>query len=304
MKTSQLFWGFFFISIGAFFLLEKYFLFYIDWNFIWDLWPVIIIFAGLSIIARNTFIKPIMSILFGILIAVLVFGFFSDVFDGVSNRHSRSILSNSNSNKKVYSVDYDSSVTHANLSFNAGAGSFKIENTTDKLVKGLARGIMGNYNFEQTLRDSTSWVTVDMEKVDGKFLIKDVMNKLSLSLNERPTWSMELGLGAAKTFLDLRPFKVKNLVINTGASNTKIKLGDKTKTTYVNVEMGVASLTIYVPKTSGCKVSGEMILMKKEFSGFDKKGSDYYITDNYEESPKKILIDIDGGVSAFKVRRY
>ena len=94
------------------------------------------------------------------------------------------------------------------------------------------------------------------------------------------------------------------VVVNTGASNTKIKLGDKTKTTYVNVEMGAASLTIYVPKASGCKVSGEMILMKKELSGFDKKGSDYYITNNYEESPNKILIDIDGGVSSFKVRRY
>jgi len=304
MKAKQLFWGFLFITVGVLFLAEKYFSIIIDWEFIWDLWPLIIVFAGLSIIFKNTFIKPFLNILFGIFAAILVFGFFSDTFDGISSSKERNIFSNNNSDKKTYSIDYDSSVTLANLSFNAGVGSFKIENTSNELVKGLARGRVGNYNFENSIKDSTAWITIDMEDIKGKHFFGKVKNKLSLSLNENPSWSLELNLGAAKTFLDLRPFKINNLVVNTGVSNTKIKLGDKTKTTYVNIEMGAASLTVYVPKTSACKVTGDMVLMKKKLDGFNKKDSNYYITDNYETSPNKIIIDIDGGVSSFKVRRY
>jgi len=301
MKTSQLFWGFFLITIGSLYLLEKYVVIAIDWHFVWSLWPVIIIFAGLALVLKGTFVKPVINILFGILMALLVFGFFNDTFDGVRRHHDRKVFSNDIS-KNTYDVDYSENISHVNLSFNAGAGKFYIDGTTDKLIKGFAEGNIKDYNVENNQTDSVAWVKINLER-KGESFFKG-KNKFELKLNSSPTWNLDFNIGAAKSNFDLRPFKVKNLVINTGAAKTKIKLGDKTDLTYVNIDMGAAALIIYIPKTSGCKVKGDMVLMSKELDGFNKTESGFYLTSNYDTAKNKIIIDIDGGVSSFKIKRY
>ena len=301
MKTSQLFWGFFLITIGSLYLLEKYVVIAIDWHFVWSLWPVIIIFAGLALVLKGTFVKPVINILFGILMALLVFGFFNDTFDGVRRHHDRKVFSNDIS-KNTYDVDYSENISHVNLSFNAGAGKFYIDGTTDKLIKGFAEGNIKDYNVENNQTDSVAWVKINLER-KGESFFKG-KNKFELKLNSSPTWNLDFNIGAAKSNFDLRPFKVKKLVINTGAAKTKIKLGDKTDLTYVNIDMGAAALIIYIPKTSGCKVKGDMVLMSKELDGFNKTGSGFYLTSNYDTAKNKIIIDIDGGVSSFKIKRY
>ncbi len=301
MKTSQLFWGFFLITIGSLYLLDKYVVISIDWHFVWSLWPVMIIFAGLALVLKGTFVKPVINILFGILMALLVFGFFNDTFEGVNGYHKHKSLSDRVS-KNTYDVEYSEDISHVNLTFNAGAGKFYIDGTTDKLIKGYAEGNIKDYNVENNQTDSVAWVNINLEH-KGKSFFKG-KNKFELKLNEAPTWNLNFNIGAAKSNFDLRPFKVKNLVVNTGAAKTKIKLGDKTDLTYVNIDMGAAALIIYIPKTSGCKVKGDMVLMSKELDGFDKTDSGYYITKNYNNATHKIIIDIDGGVSSFKIKRY
>ena len=301
MKTSQLFWGFFLITIGSLYLLEKYIVISIDWYFVWSLWPVIIIFAGLALVLKGTFVKPVINILFGILMALLVFGFFNDTFDGVRSFRKHE-LSSDDISTNTYDVEYSENISHVNLTFNAGAGSFYIDGTTDKLVHGFAEGNIKDYKVEDNQTDSVAWVNINLEH-KGKSFLKG-KNRFELKLNEKPTWNLNFNIGAAKSYFDLRPFKVKNLVLNTGAAKTKIKLGDKTDLIYVNIEMGAASLTIYIPKNSACKVKGDMVLMSKKLDGFDKTDSDYYITNNYDTAKNKIIIDIDGGVSSFKIKRY
>jgi hypothetical protein len=301
MKTSQLFWGFFLITIGSLYLLEKYIVIAIDWHFVWSLWPVIIIFAGLALVLKGTFVKPVINILFGILMALLVFGFFNDTFDGINKFHKHE-LSSDDISKNTYDVEYSGNISHVNLTFNAGAGSFYINGTTDKLIHGFAKGNIKDYSVENNQTDSIAWVNINLEH-KGKSFFKG-KNQFELKLNKKPTWNLNFNIGAAKSNFDLRPFKVKNLVVNTGAAKTKIKLGDKTDLTYVNIEMGAAALIFYIPETSGCKVKRDMILMSKKLEGFDKTDSGYYITNNYETAKNKIIIDIDGGVSSFKIKRY
>lgn len=303
MKASQLFWGFFFITFGTLYLVGRYTAFIIDWYSVWDMWPVIIIFAGIAIILKGTFVKPVVSVLFGVLIAFLAFGFLSDAFDIFEGNHYRNShfrdLSENN-----YNLDYSNDIKHVNLKIEAGAGKFSLEKTTDNLVKGYSRGNIGKYTFNDSQKDSVAWVNIKMDEMDHKIFGYKFKNDFRLSLNEKPTWSIELNIGAAKNYFNLIPFKVKNLVIHTGATDTKIKLGDKSEMTYLNVEMGAAALKIYVPKTSGCKVTGDMVLMTKELDGLTKSESGNYQTNNYEGSKNKVLINVDGGVSSIKIKRY
>ena len=134
---------------------------------------------------------------------------------------------------------------------------------------------------------------------DGK-----IKNKLDIELNENPIWDMKLDIGAAKASIDLTKFKVKNLDLNTGATQVFLKLGDDYENTNVDVEMGAASLEIYIPKDSGCKVTGKMFLISKDLEGFSKIRKRHYETKNYETASNKIDIDIQGGVSSLEIKRY
>lgn len=303
MKSSNLFWGFFLVTFGSLYLVARYSTFIIDWYSIWELWPILIILAGLSIIVKGTFFKPILSVLIGILLAFLAFGFFNDVFDVFeSNDYERRSWREYSEN--YYNLDYNENIEHVNLKIKAGAGKFNIEKTTDDLIKGYSRGNIDQYNFTSTNKDSVAWVELDMKEVDFDLNNTSLQNHLQVSLNEKPTYSINLEIGAAKSYFNLIPFDVKNLVLQTGATDTKIKLGNKSKLTYVNVELGAASLQIYIPKTSGCKITGEMVMMAKDLSGFINDGSDYYYTENYESAAEKIIMEIEGGISSFEVKRY
>ncbi|MCB9206644.1 MAG: hypothetical protein H6610_04725 [Ignavibacteriales bacterium] len=303
MKTSQLFWGFFFITFGSLYLVGRYTTFLIDWYAIWELWPVIIILAGIAIIVKGTFLKPIVSVLFGILLGFLVFGFFNDLFDVFEDRDfHRWHLKDYSEN--YYNLDYDQNVKHVNLNIDAGAGKFTIEKTTDNLIKGYSEGNVGNYNFTNNIKDSIAWIDIEMQKIGTNIFGGSFKNNFNVSLNENPSYSLDLNIGAAKSYFNLIPFKVNNLVINTGATDTKIKLGNKTELTYLNIEMGAASLKIYIPRSSGCKINGDMVLISKDLDDFQKIKSDYFITDNYDSATEKIIIDIDGGLASFDVERY
>ncbi len=301
MKTSQLFWGFFLITIGLLYLLEKQIEFTINWHFVWNLWPVIIIFAGVALILKGKIVKSVVNILFGILTALLLFGLFHNTFDesGIYDKHQVS----ENISQNTYEVDYSHNISHVNLEFNGGAGKFFIDGTTNKLLRGFAEGKIEDYKVTNHQKDSIAYIKLNLKR-EGHFKFPKNKNKFELRLNEKPTWSMKFNLGAAKSTFDLRPFKIKNLILNTGASKTEIKLGNKTDLTYVNIDMGAASLTIYIPETSGCKVKGDMILMSKQMEDFDKTETGYYKTKNYDTAEKKIIIDIDGGISSFKIKRY
>ncbi len=303
MKSSNLFWGFFLVTFGALYLVARYTEFLIDWYAVWELWPVLIILAGISIILKGTLFKPIISVLIGILLAFLVFGFFNDLFD-VFEDHQYDRKNWREYSENYYNLDYDEDINHVNLDIEAGAGKFNIEKTTDALIKGYSKGNIGNYNFTQSKKDSVTWVELKMDEVDINIFNSSLTNQFQLSLNENPTYSLKATIGASKSYFNLIPFKVKNLVLESGAADTKIKLGDKSEMVYVNVEMGAAALEIYVPRSSGCKISGDMVLMKKDLKGFISDNSGYYYTENYKDAANKIIMEIQGGVSSFEVKRY
>lgn len=303
MKSSNLFWGFFFITFGSLYLVARYSNFIIDWYAIWELWPILIILAGISIILKGTLFKPVLSVLIGILLAFLAFGFFNDVFEIFENRdfhrsHWRDYSEN------YYNMDYDKNIHHVNLNIEAGAGKFNIEKTTEDLIKGYSKGNIGDYYFNKRVEDSVAWINLNMEKVDVDLFGGSFKNQFKLSLNENPTYSFDLEIGAAKSYFNFIPFKIKKIELKTGATDTRIKLGDKSEMIYVDVEMGAAALKFYVPKSSGCIIKGDMVLMTKDLDEFEKRDSDYYITKNYDSAANKIIMDIEGGVSALEVKRY
>ncbi|MBI1931477.1 MAG: hypothetical protein HYS24_02950 [Ignavibacteriales bacterium] len=302
MKSSNLFWGFFFITFGALYLLGRYTAIDIDWYAAWDLWPIVLILIGISIILKGTIFRPIFSVIMGIVLALFIFGMINDTFDffnrdNFHRKHFHDYSENS------YIIEYQNDISEVNLNIAAGAGKFNIERTTEDLIKGNSEGNVGKYNFTKNQIDSIINVDIKMDDTGDKIFEGHLTNDFQLSLNENPVYNIDLQIGAAKSYFNLIPFKVKNISLKTGATETKIKLGNKIQETNLNVEMGAASLKIYIPQTSGCKITGDMALVSKDLDGFIVNGSDY-VTDNFDTATEKILIHVNGGLSSFTVNKY
>lgn len=301
IKSSQMFWGFFFLTVGVLYLLEKMDVYWGYWGFIWDLWPLIFILAGIAIIVKGTFLKPLISGLFGILVGVLIFGFFNNIF--TNEDYDRDDFM-SDSTVKNFNIEYGDSIKYANLDISDGAGRITIKDTTSQLVEGNVKGYVRKYFIDDNESDSTAWITLKSE--GHKFRWRKVRfgNRLEIKLNKNPVWNLDFKTGAVKSDFDFSNFKVKNFVLKTGATETKLKLGAKIKKSYVNVKMGAARLKILVPIDSGCKLISKTMLVNKDINGFYEIGDNVYRTKDYESAENKIIIDISGGVSSLEIDRY
>ncbi len=303
MKNGQIFWGSLFITLGALILGTKFNIINSDWEFIGNLWPLIFIFWGLLVITKNTIFKPVLSGLFGFLISLLIYGSIYYVFDGVSTTFEEDFNSG-NYSTNYFKTDYDSKVKYGNLEIKTGAASIRIQDTTSNLVDGHTKSTWGNYFFDTRISDSTAWVEFSNEG-SHEFHFRDkIRNNINIKLNSNIIWDFRLDIGAAKTNLDLSKYLVRNIELNTGASSNVIKLGDKSDRTYINVEMGAASLKIRIPKESGCRIDGDLVLSSNNLKTFVKINNNIYESKNYNSAAKKVLITIDGGVSKFNVETY
>lgn len=299
MKSGKLFWGLLLLTVGSLFLLTKYDLIISDFSFVWDIWPLLFIFWGAMVIAKNTIVRPILSGVFGIFVAVLLFGLIYNLFSNfdVDFKPDGTITDK-------FIEEYNPSITKAYLTVNTGAAMINIRDNSDQLLNGYSSGSLGEYSYSSEIDDSTAWIRLNLENKHFNFIRKKIRNYLELNLNSNPVWDLELNIGATKSKLDLSQLKLSDLSVHTGASTTSIRLGDKYELTSVHAEMGVGTLNLEVPENSGCSLSGDMVLTSRDLDGFVKKGSNRYETENYEDAVNRIDVRVDSGVSSINIKRY
>lgn len=302
MKTGKLFWGVLLTSLGLLFLSVKFDLILIDWSFVWNLWPLIFIFWGLLVIVKQPIIKPIISSLFGVFVALFIFGSINSLFMEFDFEFDKD--TNYSTYTDSFMEDMDDSIKYGRLEFSSGAGAFSIDGVTDKLIEGHSRGWFSNYDVYTNYEDNTAYVDVHLHEKNFKFFGKKIRNRINMELNQNIIWDMELNFGAAHGKFDLTPFNVRDIKIGTGAATVDLKLGDKSDETELRAEMGVATLNILLPKTVGCKLIGDTFMVSRDTPGFTKKSNDTYYSDNYDETKKKINVYISSGVSSFSIKYY
>jgi hypothetical protein len=293
-KNGQLFWGFFFLSIGAIFLLDKNdYINFIPHEII-NYWPVLIIIWGVAILLKNTIAKPIISIISGIFLALFLYGSFwgytenSDYSDKYAN----------------FSEEFKDSTKNATLKITTGMGKITANGTTEKLISGSFSGINTISNFKTRYDNNDARIVFKQRNDDIHILGKNGNNNVDFSLNPNPIWKIYLTIGAAEVNLDLSEYKVSEFNLETGATDCELKFGNKLDLVNLDVEMGAANLRIFIPRESGCLVKGDMVLVSKEFDDLVKIDKDRFETDNFQNASKKVIINLDGGVSNFEIERY
>ena len=306
MKAKNIIWGLVLVLIGVLFILKNLDVIYFSWYSIWKLWPMALVLIGVTILPIKDSIKVILTIL------ILIAGaFFLVSFPDHRNWNDRWSFDNpaqSADDKEPLDIDqrifesFDTTISEVNLIFDAAAGNFKLEQTTDELFEFEREGNLGRYTY--SIKDLGEKREVRIELDEGRIVKGDLKNRVAMKLNPNPVWDIKVDVGAANIEMDLSAFKINRLDINGGASSINIRLGNLQSESKIKINSGASSINIKVPEEFGCEVNTSTVLSSKDLQGFNKVSGGTYVTPDFSEKTKNIIIEVEAAVSSLNVERY
>jgi hypothetical protein len=312
MKFKHLFWAIILITIGILAILGNFGVIHFSWLSVWRLWPLILIFWGISILPMKDTIKFIL--LLGTL--VLTFAFYNrleetapwymrihnDYNDNNDDENMDEDRSSYNFRTQQFTVPLDSVCTKGVLSLDAAAGNFVMDDTSAEMLAFHKSGYIGNYELLTSGTGARKQIDLKLHDTHVKSSIKE--NNVTIKLSTIPSWVFKFSLGAASMDMDLSKYKIDSASFDAGASSIELKLGDKNPVQFISFDAGASSITVKIPRSSGCQVTSDSFLVSREFDGFDKKGDHTYQTPGFASSSNKIYISVQTAVSKIKIDRY
>lgn len=303
MSIKRVIWGTILIIIGLLFVLKNFGVIDFDWYMVLTTWPLILIVLGITLLPIKNMYKLILSLaslLIGFLIIVSTYD--ENSHGGCYRWRSEEVIIGQDPTVQNLFIPFDSTITKASLEFDAAAGKFSIEGASTNLIDFNGSGIFGGYNISAIDSDSSKNVKLTLE--NGNIKLAKHKSKGIVRLNTLPLWNMKLSAGVSELNADLSPLKVNDVKIEGGVSGIDIKFGELYQTLNVSVETGVSSITIRIPKSSGCRIVTKGALNNNDFEGFSKKANDNYETDNFNTANNKIFITIEAGLSHLSIVKY
>ena len=113
---------------------------------------------------------------------------------------------------------------------------------------------------------------------------------------------LKVNAGASRTILDLSDVRLRSLDLQTGASETRVRLPKAAGSTTVKAQSGAASLTLEVPPGVAARIRTRMALGSTQIdqARFPASGNGYESTD-YATAENRVEIDVQGGVGSLRV---
>ncbi|GAB4014145.1 hypothetical protein EXU85_10870 [Spirosoma sp. KCTC 42546] len=340
-RKNGLFWGIFLLTLGVLFLARRAGMLDIDWHSLVNLWPVLLILAGVNLILerRGNPAAFVTTVMLAVAVPTTLFGFLShnrnhDEFnmrwhdnddddddngnndsddddntddDYRSEREHRD-SENTRIQTNTFAETMDVDTREAVLKLSGGAGRFTISDPSTELIKADTKQTSGSYSMSVDRDETTHIPTIELKPTDDDQHIdlKDgkFENRVDVHLNATPVWTMDVALGAGQGDLDLSAYAVKSLKIGAGAADLDLKLGAKADLSEIKLNVGAASVTVRVPKEVGCRIKKDGALNLEQLDDFTDVGGGEFESPGYDASKKKMSIRFDGGISRFKVVRY
>ncbi len=113
---------------------------------------------------------------------------------------------------------------------------------------------------------------------------------------------LKVDAGASRTILDLGDTRLRSLDLQTGASETRVRLPKAAGATTVKAQSGAASLTFEVPAGVAARIRTRMALGSTQIdqSRFPASGNGYESPD-YATAANRVEIDVQGGVGSVRI---
>jgi hypothetical protein len=113
---------------------------------------------------------------------------------------------------------------------------------------------------------------------------------------------LRLETGASKARIDLSELRVRTLDVQTGASDTRIRLPRNAGATSVHAEAGAAALVIEVPDGVGARIRSQVAIGSTNIdqARFPRAG-DGYASADYASAANRADIEVKGGIGSVRV---
>ena len=315
MKSKNFIAGVLILFVGVVALLAALNVFDFHWSIVMRLWPMILIIIGISILPLKDYLKGAL-ILVSLGVGCLLYHVEAKDYKGnpvtrfFSNARSWSYNDDEDAvdNDEEFPIDQHfsepySNVEHASIDIDFGAGDIEMMAPCAELAKVDAESNFVKYSFRTEYGDDGTAIFVTgkghTDNLKGKS-----ENDLSIALSDMPVWTVNIDLGAADADLDFSPYKVANMLIDGGACDLDLKLGDSGCDTHVEINTGASDIDIKVPAGVDCEVNIESAISGKDLVGFEKIERGLWRTPGFGQGDHKILIEIDCAVSDISVERY
>ncbi|GGN00401.1 hypothetical protein GCM10010967_38280 [Dyadobacter beijingensis] len=343
MRNSRgIVWGGLLIILGVIWLLRSMNLLNIDWDAVLPYWPVLLILAGAILMAagRERGSGGIVALLITLSVFGGIvnkthqaidnhgdnwnFGWHDDDDDNYDHHHDEDNDDEGDDDDRdddyrkerwksgdrpvngSYNYEMEDFIQKASFNLEGGAGSFTLNGNTAKLFEASTKSTVVGFKSSTSVNKLNNTASVSLKMEEGNVKIKngEISNQAKIQLNEKPIWNIDLGIGAGKGDFDFSNYKVEKLKVSTGVADMDLRLGDKLPMAVVEIEAGVASVTVEIPESVGCEMRMDGALNAKSMDGMNSVGNGVYRSSNFDTAAKKVIVHYEGGLTSINIKRY
>lgn len=297
--------GVFLILIGVIFLLTNFN--YLSWSFWWnvvDLWPLILVLAGIGLLFNKRI--PFSAVLTLFLLILIGYSLVFGIPSGPFNYFNDDWTSDAGLVSTALDLPADPQIERVNLDVDLGATSFDIhalsgQEEETSLLKGNF-GRTGSGNVPQ-LKSDRSGDTMNV-KLSTTGLNLRGPNKLDLGLSDQPEYQLKIDAGAVKSVLNFDRLKVDELSLDIGASDTELHFGDTGAHSTVSIDGAASKIKLIVPATVGIRIKMDGITSGTNFAGSGLiQNQANWVSANYDQAETKIDMDISLAAGSVELAR-
>ncbi len=194
--------------------------------------------------------------------------------------------------------------TSASVTLKMGTGELQVQGGTRELFEGIFSFNVDKWRpeFEHYSRSAGKANLVVRQGDASGVPMGKSKNRWDIYLNEKLPLELNVDFGAGEGRLDLRGLNIRSLEIDMGVGDLNVDLsGDLERDMHTIIDGGVGSITLYLPKDSGVKVSVDRGIGSVDARGFQKR-ENVYTNEAYERSDVTLTVDVDAGIGKVNLR--
>ncbi len=258
-----------------------------------SLWPVLLVIVGIQVILNHTVDRRTAATAGLVVTVVLLTGAVAYAALGPAE-----LLGS----QRAHASERLNGLTSGTLSLDFGAGTVQVRQAAlgDDMFRADVDYPKGDSAPDISLDRSNGTVTIQGSQGSFFPFIRTGRRQITIRLNDRIPWALEIGGGAASIRLDIAELHLTRLEFSGGASSIDATVPAPTGTVPIDISGGASNISMRGPKGTAWRiqVSGGATSVQIDGTSFGTLGGDVSRQSRgYDRATDRYAIQVSGGAS-------